>query len=200
MCTCTYWCMWLAEVNAVSSPTAFYLIFIYFLNIYLFSAYVMGMHVPWHTRVGYGLKDNFQELVLSFQLVGPKDRTQATVHTHSFKKYLFMCVRGSMCVLQCVDWRSGDNLSERVLLPIWVPEISLRLSGLAAGIFNLLSHLDMSGSPHPISAEDQTWVIMLTRKVLYKLSHLSRPCVFLSVDSLTPKSILLSHSRLMAPW
>lgn len=109
MCTCTHWCMWLAEVNAVSSPTAFYLIFIYFLNIYLFSAYVMGMHVPWHTRVRYASEDNFQELVLSFQLVGPKDRTQATIHTYSFKKYLFMCVRGSMCVLQCVDGCQGTT-------------------------------------------------------------------------------------------
>lgn len=109
MCTCTHWCMWPAEVNAVSFPTAFYLIFIYFLNIYLFSVYVMGMHVPWHTRMGYGLEDNFQELVLSFQVVGPKDRTQATIHTYSFKKYLFMCVGESMYVLQCVDGGQGQH-------------------------------------------------------------------------------------------
>lgn len=179
----------------------FYLFFKHVLIVY-----VMGMHVPWHTRVKYGLEDNFQELVLSFQLVGPKDRTQATIHTYSFKKYLFMCVWEYVCVTMC-GWRSEDNLSELVLLP-WVPEISLRLSGLAAGTFNLLSHLDMSGSPNPMSVEDQTQVIMLTRKVqtepsfptlCFSLSWLADPQIYTSFTFKVNGSMIGFKVIILAP-
>lgn len=60
---------------------------------------------------------------------------------------------------------------------------------MAAGTFNLLSHLDMSGSPDRMSAEDQTQVIMLTRKVqtepslqtlCFSLSRLADPQIYTS--------------------
>lgn len=170
----------------------FYLFFKHVLIVY-----VMGMHVPWHTRVRYGLEDNSQEWVLSFQLVGPKDRTQATIHTYSFKKYLFMCVCGSMRVLQCVGggqrttWVSWFSFHYEIQKSVSGYQVWQQVPLICWAILICLA------PPTP-------WVrrIKLRSSCLqgkYKLSHLSRPCVFLSVDLLSSKSILLSHSRLMAP-